>query len=191
MLCQNCKKNQATFHYKSNDNGHVTEKHLCSECASKEGYTSDGMFNTHSSFGMLDSFFSDTQDNIFGGILGNMLGTSPYIKTSAVSVCQKCGMRYSDFAKHGTLGCPDCYTAFSAYLMPTVKQIHGNTRHNGKFPEGIQEKVQTQNKLKSLKEKLQQAVANEDYESAAKLRDEIRAMEAKGTDGNAKAGDVK
>ncbi len=190
MLCQNCKKNQAVFHYKSNDNGHITEKHLCSECASKEGYTADGIFYSNDPFSMIDNFFYDGQDSIFGGILGNMLGTSPYVKSNTGAVCKKCGMRYSDFSKNAKLGCPECYSTFSAFVMPTVKQIHGNTRHTGKFPFGVQQKVQEQNKLKDLKAKLEQAVCCEDYENAAKYRDEIRAIENKENNNTSKAGEA-
>ena len=39
MKCENCGKNEVTFVYQSNINGQVTEKHLCSECAEKLGYT--------------------------------------------------------------------------------------------------------------------------------------------------------
>ena len=35
MLCQKCKKNEATVYYKENINGHVTEYNLCPECAAE------------------------------------------------------------------------------------------------------------------------------------------------------------
>lgn len=39
MKCEHCGKNEVTFLYRSSVNGHVTEKHLCAECAEKLGYT--------------------------------------------------------------------------------------------------------------------------------------------------------
>ena len=39
MKCENCGKNEVTFVYQSNINGKITEKHLCSECAEKLGYS--------------------------------------------------------------------------------------------------------------------------------------------------------
>ena len=39
MKCENCGKNEVTFVYQSNVNGQITEKHLCSECAERLGYT--------------------------------------------------------------------------------------------------------------------------------------------------------
>ena len=38
MKCDRCGKNEATFHYKTNINGRVTEAHLCSDCARAMGY---------------------------------------------------------------------------------------------------------------------------------------------------------
>ena len=38
MKCENCGKNEVTFVYRSNVNGHVEEKHLCSDCAEKLGW---------------------------------------------------------------------------------------------------------------------------------------------------------
>ncbi len=177
MLCQNCKKNQASFHYKSNQNGHVTEKHLCSECASKLGYAAENVFDIHSPFGAIDDFFGESADMVFGGILGNMLGTSTPSVLKKATVCPKCGMRYSDFTNSGKLGCPDCYNTFSNYLLPTINQIHGNTRHNGKMPSGISQKAASVNKLSELKASLNAAIEKQEYEQAAKIRDEIRDLE--------------
>lgn len=39
MKCERCGKNEATFYFKSNINGKITEQHLCAGCAGKLGYT--------------------------------------------------------------------------------------------------------------------------------------------------------
>ena len=39
MRCDGCGKNEATFYYKSNINGKVTQIHLCPQCAEELGYT--------------------------------------------------------------------------------------------------------------------------------------------------------
>ena len=39
MKCEHCGKNEATFFYKSSINGHVTQVHLCQDCAQAMGYT--------------------------------------------------------------------------------------------------------------------------------------------------------
>ena len=60
----------------------------------------------------------------------------------------------------------------------------GNIRHNGKFPDGRQEKREKENKLNLLREKLNKAIENQEYEDAAKYRDEIRELEKNRADGN-------
>lgn len=179
MLCQNCGKREATFHYKSNDNGHISERHLCSECAKKEGYSTENSFAAFNPFGMIDSLFSNSSDSMFEGILGNMLGSSPISTLKDTAICPKCGMRFSDFRNIGRLGCSECYSVFSNSLYPTIKQIHGNTRHSGKFPEGISEKAANENKLKTLKNQLEKAIEKQEYEQAAHIRDAIRELESK------------
>lgn len=39
MKCERCGRNEATFYFKSNINGKITEQHLCSDCAREMGYT--------------------------------------------------------------------------------------------------------------------------------------------------------
>ena len=76
MKCENCGKNEVTFVYRSNINGRVEEKHLCSACAEKLGYTQrinaggrrmmqdffgNGLFGS----GFFDDFFSP-MPSLFG-----------------------------------------------------------------------------------------------------------------------------
>ena len=64
MKCENCGKNEVTFVYQSNVNGHVTEKHLCADCAAKLGYTqklaaqSQRMMQGFFGGGLLEDFFT-------------------------------------------------------------------------------------------------------------------------------------
>jgi len=177
MLCQICKKNTATIHYKSSINGQVNEKYLCSECAAKSEFgekaKNSDMFNT---IDMVDSFFDNTSDTLLGGLFGEILspktGQSP-----AGKVCSGCGMRYNDFVHGGKLGCEKCYETFDALLKPTLVRIHGNTRYCGKMPFGYEKKESKADKIKRLQEKLAKAVQAQEYEMAAQYRDEIKALE--------------
>ena len=179
MLCQICKKNTATIHYKSNINGNVEEKYLCSDCAAKSGIgdktKSSDMFHT---IDIVDSFFDNSADTLFGGLFGEML-TSKHGASSVSSVCKECGMRYNEFVKGGKIGCEKCYETFDSLLKPTLKRIHGNTKYCGKTPVGFEKKDNTQEKIAELKEKLAKAVEAQEYEKAATYRDEIKALENK------------
>ena len=184
MLCESCMKNKANFHYKSNENGHYTEKHLCRDCAKKEGYVTENTFSSFDSVGMLEDFFESGAEGMLGGFFKNMMDTSSVKSVGQGSVCKGCGMRFSDFLNHGKLGCTKCYETFAYQLEPTINRIHGNIRHNGKFPDGRQEKREKENKLNLLREKLNKAIENQEYEDAAKYRDEIRELEKKQANGN-------
>ena len=58
-----------------------------------------------------------------------------------------------------------------------MKQIHTNSSHTGKIPSKSGEKLKKKRVYEELKLNLQKAVANEDYETAAKLHKKIREME--------------
>ena len=186
MLCQNCKKNQASLHYKSIENGHITERHLCRECAEKSGISLK-LFNP---FGMIDGMLtSDAGDGILNGIFGSMIDSYANGVHKESAVCPKCGMRFSEFRRIGKVGCSECDKVFADALYPTIKQIHGNTQHNGKIPDGLCEKLTKENRLKTLKSRLAKAIELEKYEDAAHLRDEIKALESQSAQENENSND--
>lgn len=92
--------------------------------------------------------------------------------------CPVCGRTYSQFARDGKLGCGECYKTFRAPVSEVLRQIHSTTRHTGKVPSKSGSKIKKQRKYEQLKSQLQEAVKNENYELAAKLHKEIRAMES-------------
>ena len=71
MKCENCGKNEVTFVYQSNINGRVEEKHLCSECAEKLGYTQ--RINAHSQR-MMQNFFGGNFLNDFFSPMPSLMG---------------------------------------------------------------------------------------------------------------------
>ena len=61
--------------------------------------------------------------------------------------------------------------------MPLLENIHGETRHSGKVPKRAPRNTQQQTTLIQLRNELKRAVAAEDYEAAARLRDKIKGIE--------------
>jgi protein arginine kinase activator len=55
--------------------------------------------------------------------------------------------------------------------------MHKGTEHVGKLPERAQRTMALNQRMRSLSENLQKAVADENYESAASLRDQIKQLE--------------
>lgn len=122
----------------------------------------------------------DLFDNLFNDIWNDFGVFKTPITTSTVrdeKRCPVCGRSLSDFKRTGKLGCGECYRTFRPLLEETLRQIHSNSRHNGKIPSKSGEGLKKKRILEGLKTELQTAVKNEDYEKAAKLHKQIRELE--------------
>lgn len=160
MLCQSCQKNQATTHIKTIINGELTEYMLCPECAKKMGY---------------GNIFEDMAFD-FSSFLGNFLGNGLPPRTSATR-CKGCGAAFADIAKSGKVGCAECYETFFDDLLPSIRRIHGNTRHTGKLAGSAGKELRVVNELEQARQELRTAIEKQEFEKAAKLRDKIKELE--------------
>jgi len=164
MLCNICGKNQATVHLTEIIDEQMNELHLCEECARQKSVAMEQQF------GLSD---------LLAGIAD--FDEKPGKESEALVAlkCPNCGLSYADFKKIGRLGCGGCYTAFSKYLGPLLKRIHGSTQHTGKSPlkatQGVKKNIDAQ----ELRIRLQKAIESEAFEEAARLRDQIREIENK------------
>jgi len=168
MLCQRCGQREATVHQTVVTNGVKQESHLCVECAREVGAIADFSFPNLSIQHLLSSF------------LGQALQGpgAPKAQLKAEPTCRYCGMTYSQFAQSGLLGCPRCYQEMEQQLMPLIKRIQGNAAHSGKVPKRTGGLARKRRDLKMLRAQLATAVQSERYEEAARIRDQIRALEA-------------
>jgi len=167
MLCQSCGKNGAAFHYKTNINGVVSELHLCADCASR---INNGPVNVN--------IFNLNNSNYLSSVMSDFMGSAEQTNTGR---CPLCGATARDISRTGKVGCARCYATFSDMLMPFIKRIHGNTRHNGKCPASAGIELQQKRRLEKLKIELARAVEAQNYEHAAELRDRIRELENRNT----------
>lgn len=164
MLCDDCKDKQASVHITKINNNQKTEKHLCDTCAQKSGEL------TFSS--ATDAKFA-VQD-FLKGMLGHGLAGPAQPRTA---VCPGCGMTYSDFSRSGKIGCGQCYQTYGDRLEPLLRRIHGTAGHTGKVPKRGGGKLALRQQLRQLRDELDGLVGREEYEQAAKVRDEIKALE--------------
>ena len=96
---------------------------------------------------------------------------------SAGPACTQCGQTFADFKNTGLLGCPACYEAFAATVSPTIARSQGGaTQHVGRAPARTGAEVPRSALLAKLNRELDEALATEQYERAARLRDRIRDM---------------
>lgn len=188
MLCQNCGENEANVRYTQIINGVKKEMALCEKC-SKELGIGDMDFSMPINFSsFLSDFFEEEKEFL------------PSFMEQEKLMCDKCGMTYEDFINTGKFGCENCYEIFSNKIDPILKNIHGGNRHVGRglnLPKGKKENLKENskkqyntvgeevkeysknNELDKLKKNLKQAIQEERYEDAAKIRDEIKKMEEK------------
>lgn len=167
MLCENCNQNDATIHYTEIVNGVIREHHLCSECAKELDLGSDGI-NSELPFAKL----------LTGLLASKMLIQQESDNPMTHIICPKCGMNYNEFTKVGKFGCAECYNVFGPLIEGHMKKIHGNNVHTGKqyknLNDEIDEKDDSQTELEILEAKLKESIMLENYEDAAKYRDEIK-----------------
>lgn len=178
MLCQHCNQNEATTHIKKNINGQYEEMHLCAHCAEE--------------LGVMEEFKMPSMNDLFGNsFLGNFLGAGVAAMNSLAGVerCSTCGSSFNDIVKGGHIGCSDCYEKFSDKLEPSIRKIHGKTKHIGKFisydetQEHKAKEVKPEpNQTEMLKEQLTQAIKEQRFEDAAVLRDKIKELTEDGNE---------
>jgi len=159
MLCDVCHKAEATVHLTEIVNDKITKMHLCENCAKEKGEEME----TH--FGLSD---------LLAGLVD--FGQPQEVNVGKGAKCPACGFTFTDFQKIGRLGCPKCYDAFQSHLSPLLRKVHGSDTHMGKVPvRSVKGKLSKEAKdLHALKVKLQKAVAMEEFEDAAVLRDKIK-----------------
>lgn len=165
MLCQQCKERPATVHFTKIVSGEKSEFHLCEVCAQEKG----------------DFFAKAAQAFNFNHLLSGLLNmeSSPGIPATHAPAprCEKCGLSYAQFTQMGRFGCPDCYDSFSGRLDPLLRRIQSSESHTGKVPVRAGEQVKVRKRLQQLRQDLQRAISMEQFEQAAKIRDEIRGLE--------------
>lgn len=168
MLCESCHQKQATVHVTQVVDGQVEKHHLCEGCAAEKG---------------LDVVHGQPMD--LGGMLETLKDQLAQLKDSpalmgpgGASTCPACGTTRTDILKRGRMGCDRCYDTFAAEMLPVVVSLQHGDQHLGKVPRRSSERMKTSVEMARLRRELDQAVAAENYEQAARLRDQIKALPA-------------
>jgi protein arginine kinase activator len=185
MLCERCKKNQATMRLTRVVNNKKSVINLCADCARETGNQIPAAMEGIGS--------------ILSGLMGldTLWKTNPMQTAKAVKKCPVCGMTQEQISREGKLGCSECYITFIDEMRPLLRKIHGNCLHHGSVPQeaGAQpvslpndnEKTgkvteTSQSELELLQRQMKDAIAREDFEQAASLRDQIKKIQAEGAD---------
>jgi len=162
MLCDQCKDRDAVVHLTQIVEAAVTQLHLCEKCAAAKGIETTVAMPKHP----------------LGDFLHAVQQQAPPAAGDQTR-CAYCQTSLRDFRASGRLGCAQCYTAFEGALRELLRRVHGAATHRGRVyevPEAAPERGAAA-ELESLRERLQRAVTAEEFEMAATLRDQIRALE--------------
>lgn len=159
LICDKCHEQAATIVLTQIIGNKQIKLYLCEKCANE----TEGLSINNNS---LQKFLGDVVELENGSIKNSFLQ------------CEKCGMTLNEFRKTSKIGCSNCYKTFGNYLGSIFKRMHGNVKHTGKHPEKLSGELQVINKIKQMQRDLQTAISNEEFEEAARLRDEIRALKS-------------
>jgi len=165
FACERCSK-PATVHLTEISGGKRTEIHLCDACAQEAGYVQQAHVPINE-------------------LLNQFLKAHAQVPDTPVTSCPDCGLTWQEFKDSGLLGCAKDYDLFEAQLKGVVERAQQDaTHHTGKVPlraagvKRAEDPVKLrQAELARLRKDLARAVAEESYEKAARLRDQIKTME--------------
>lgn len=181
MLCQICQKNNANYFYEETRNGVTKSYALCSECKARLAAE-----------GTLTAEWNQSGEDA-GEDLLSLLFSPAGIQRRQAKTCA-CGTTYAEIRQRGRVGCMECYRTFMKELEPTIRSMHGSTSHIGRAPaqkikanepkiaktpanESVKSnRSNKETQLNDLQTQLKQAIAAEEYEQAAVLRDRILAI---------------
>lgn len=172
MTCESCQEREATVALTQIKGDHKRVLHLCSTCAqqsSSHAHDASDEQSPQMPPGQADTPKKVVQVKNVEVIVGHLSSSEDRPEIT----CSGCGMKYEDFRQGGRLGCAQCYTAFSSQLGRLLKRIHGATRHVGKVPAAAGPGPTAEEELEQLRRDLDHAVAEEEYERAAQLRDRM------------------
>jgi protein arginine kinase activator len=186
MICQNCLKNVATVHVTEivqpevgvalekpgpdasgkaaqaadGSSKSVQEQHLCEVCAQS-----------------MDLPHMPASKKTVADIWKLLQLSAQQTRKKGGQTCPSCGMTLDEFRKKGRLGCAKDYEVFGAHIGDLLERVHGARTHVGRIPGTSEADLEKQKRLLDLRSQLDTAIREEAYESAARLRDELKTLE--------------
>lgn len=162
MLCDFCHEHDAViFLEQVSNNGQKRRINICRDCALKRGISSDPK-SVELSIGDL---FRELADMSKKFIIDNS------------RMCPVCGTSISEIRKTGLVGCPECYSVFKNDIKKLLADKGIAAAYTGSMPRRLASVHSVLTDRIMLQNKLDAAVAKEDYEKAAMYRDYLRALE--------------
>lgn len=182
MDCQRCGKHDALVHLTEINEGQVRSLWLCPACARarQNGLRGHGE-SDHNLFGdgEGEEFHPGAEEDPLDSFLGADSLRRRQNDRAVIRTCPVCGFQIETYFRLNRLGCAGCYRAFASNIRPLLAHHHGRTIHLGKVPPA---NPQGQNPLAEMtraRVALEKAVAVEDFEEAARLRDHLKTLQGR------------
>ena len=154
-----CCSNPAVVHETSMCEGIKSEVHLCAEHAIEQGYILPNIGGA---------------SLVVGKLMDKSNPTATPAATRTVKSCASCAMTMAALRETGLVGCPHCYRTLEEELGVLIERTqNGATTHAGRHPRHAAELIDRAAVRNRLTRELREAVSREDYERAARIRDEM------------------
>ena len=175
MLCDKCKKNEATFHKSVYINGKGYETNLCSDCVDSNDFNNDMLFDND--FIDVKRKFRNLERDFLSDFWEDDLFVPPLILQDNSKRCPNCKSSFNDFLRKGKLGCDKCYDAFEEEIRDMLENMDNPTDLKLEFDSEINKLTPTE--LDKLNEEFNKAISEERYEDAGELKKKINELNNK------------
>jgi len=167
VICQRCKKRPATTHLTElSSAGGCLELHLCATCIQH--------LELRLESGPPAIATIQASEPVAKVVTAEAVADSETLAPD----CPSCHMPLADFESAKRFGCAQDYTAWEDRLVPLLAEYHGADRHVGRCPgPGSALAGDLRQRRLLLDAALREAVAGEDFGTAARLRDELKQLE--------------
>lgn len=162
MICKSCMKNPASVKFTEVVDGKVMKHYLCPECYKTLREKSSGFTLSVPKPSLRNPEIEDTD--------------SPKDKTE-LARCPSCGATASQLLESATAGCTTCYDAFDREIKELLKGFQPGLMYRGKIFKCDDKRLQASKEIQEKRILLRHMIKEENYEEAARLRDEIARME--------------
>jgi len=171
MICDFCHEREAViFVTQVNGSGQKRRINMCMECAIANGISSD------------QQNIEPSVENLFN----ELTEMTRKLEIESNRMCPVCGKSIAEIRKTGRAGCPECYAIFSKQIQGylSLKGMAVPESYTGSMPARLAAFHSVLNDRIALQNKLNDAVAHEDYEKAALYRDYLHALEKPSVSGD-------
>lgn len=167
MICDLCEKREAVIFI--DEPRSEKRMKICSECASRYGL----------GFEDISSINRENMGEIFSKLLSKLREKMNEKNEDASKKCRVCSTKLSDIKRNLKVGCAACFDEFGEEIDSLLKARGIFSLYKGETSLHSEKSEDMLSRRALLRDRLIQAVKEEDYESAAVYRDYLKEIDEK------------